>query len=102
MKLIDLEPEWLSPHMFVFKSPVGQKDYVTCKNKPMDFMEQYNLIYDNPKYKGKPVVMSDNKYAWKFNGDNFETISVYPSIDNGASGNWHGYICNGELIGGLD
>lgn len=31
----------------------------------------------------------------------FETLSVTPSIDGSAGGNWHGYITNGEIVGGV-
>jgi len=103
MKLIDLEPEWISPHMFIFKSPVGAKDYLTCKSIPMTFMEQHNLVYvEGSKYKGKVVVFSEDNFPWIINGYDFNQLDVYPSIDCSASGNWHGFIINGELIGGLE
>jgi hypothetical protein len=31
----------------------------------------------------------------------FETISVTPSLDGSAGGNWHGHITNGEIVGGV-
>lgn len=31
----------------------------------------------------------------------FETISVTPSLDGSAGGNWHGYVTDGEIKGGI-
>lgn len=31
----------------------------------------------------------------------FETMTVTPSIDGSAGGNWHGFITNGEIVGGI-
>ena len=31
----------------------------------------------------------------------FETMTVTPSLDGSAAGNWHGFITNGEIVGGI-
>lgn len=31
----------------------------------------------------------------------FDTLTVTPSLDGSAGGNWHGFITNGEIVGGL-
>lgn len=31
----------------------------------------------------------------------FETLTVTPSLDGSPGGNWHGFITNGEIVGGL-
>ena len=98
MKLTDLEPEWLSPDVFIFRSPTGRGDLLTCKRVAMPQREQYALIYDkNPQYKGRPVVLTVPDFAWKFEGNDFTTMTVTPSIDASASGNWHGFITDGEV-----
>lgn len=98
MKLIDLEPAWLAPDVFIFKNPTGGDDWLTCKRVPMLQKEQYSLIYDkNPQYVGKTVVMTVPEMAWKFEGNDFNTMTVIPSIDASQSGNWHGFITNGEI-----
>ena len=99
MKLIDLEPAWLTSDMFVFKSPSGKGDLLTCKRIPMTRREQYNAVYFNDSVLiGKPVVMTVPEMAWKFDGDDFAIMTVTPSIDASASGNWHGFITNGEIV----
>jgi len=98
MKLLDLEPEWLTPDMFVFKSPSGKGYLITCKRVPMSFKEQYDVIYaPGSKFIGKPVVQTKPDFAWKFEGNDFNNLTIYPSIDASASGNWHGFITNGEI-----
>jgi hypothetical protein len=64
----------------------------------MDHTEQYKLIYEkNPQYKGRVVVMTKEEVAWRFEGNDFATLTVTPSIDASNSGNWHGFITNGEI-----
>jgi hypothetical protein len=31
----------------------------------------------------------------------FATLTVTPSLDGSAGGNWHGHITNGQIVGGL-
>lgn len=98
MKLTDLEPQWLSPDMFIFRNPTGGKDWLTCKRVPMTTREQYELIYKQyPKYLGQVVVTTVPEIAWAFEGNDFNTLTVRPSIDASASGNWHGFLTNGEI-----
>lgn len=96
MKLTDLSPCWLSPDVFMFKSPSGAGDWLTCKRVTMSFADQMKLIYeDHPDLKGQSVVHTVPDMAWKFDGNDFETMTVTPSLDCSASGNWHGFITNG-------
>lgn len=102
MRLIELEPAWLSEDVFIFRSPTGNKDLLTCKRIRMSRKDQYRLIYnDNIKYLGLPVVMTDPEVAWRFIRNDFNTLTVSPSIDASASGNWHGFIKNGMIVGGI-
>ena len=104
MKLTDLEPRWLTPDVFIFRNPTGGKDWLTCKRVAMSQKDQMRLVwgdYTDPSTKtewvGKPVVLTNPDMAWKFAGNDFETLTVTPSIDASASGNWHGFITNGEI-----
>jgi len=99
MKLTDLEPAWLTPDLFIFRKPTGGNNWLTCKRVVMSRHEQYELIYEkNPQYVGKTVVTSVPEVAWKFEGNDFNTLTVTPSIDASSSGNWHGFITNGEVV----
>ncbi|MDB5822146.1 MAG: hypothetical protein JWR21_850 [Herminiimonas sp.] len=96
MKLTDLSPRWLSKDVLMFRSPTGKGDWLTCKRVEMSFQDQSKLIYeDNPDLKGQCVVTTVAHMAWTFNGDDLDTMTITPSIDASASGNWHGFITNG-------
>jgi hypothetical protein len=98
MKLADLEPRWLSPDVFIFKNPTGGTDLLTCKRRAIPREEQYALIYrDNPQYVGQTVVMTQDNMVWQIDGDDFATMTVHPSIDHSPSGNWHGFVRNGQI-----
>jgi hypothetical protein len=98
MKLTDLDPAWLTPDVFIFRSPTGHGNWITCKRVPMTRMEQQDLIYgEGSPYIGQPVVATVPEMAWSFEGNDFATMTVMPSIDASASGNWHGFITNGEI-----
>jgi hypothetical protein len=104
MKLTDLEPEWLTPDVFIFKNPTGGKSWLTCKRVEMTLKEQYQLVYGDwddeetkTKWCGKRVVFCDLNAAWNFIGNDFSTLTVTSSIDASRSGDWHGFITNGEI-----
>ena len=98
MRLTDLDPHWLSPDVFVFRSPSGHGDWITCKRVPLEREKQYELIYrDNPQFVGQTVVMTQDAMVWSFAGNDFATLTVSPSIDHSPSGNWHGFVRNGEI-----
>lgn len=98
MKLTELQPRWLSPDVFLFKNPTGGKDWLTCKRVVMTQREQMALVYEqHPDLKGQCIVLTVPGMAWTFEGNDFETMTVHPSIDASASGNWHGWIKNGEV-----
>lgn len=42
-------------------------------------------------------VPSKTDFAWGRTGDDFETLSITPSIDASAAKHWHGFITNGEI-----
>ena len=98
MRLTELEPRWIHPNLFIFKCPHCQKDLLTCKNVVMSSRDQHDLF---EKTFGEDwnmlIVPCKESMAWTFSGDNFETLSVTPSIDASASGHWHGTITNGEM-----
>jgi len=98
MKLTDLEPRWLTPDLFIFRNPTGGRDWLSCKRAPID-RPQYKFFYEKcPDLIGQPIVGTVSEFCWNFepNGD-FATLTVTPSIDASSSGNWHGFITNGEI-----
>jgi hypothetical protein len=99
MKLTDLDPQWITPDLFMFRSPTGHGNWLTCKRIVMTGREQMDVLW--PKdgcRKGWPIVPTVPEMAWKFEGNDFETMTVTPSIDASASGNWHGFITAGAIV----
>lgn len=43
------------------------------------------------------VVMCARGIAWQRSGDNFDNLTLTPSIDASRSGHWHGFVTNGEI-----
>lgn len=130
MRLLDLDPCWLSYEGrrvgFVFRCPLPNRrdHWQTC------FVERFFLFkgrdgtYDRAgdsagtpdsqcgiveascpeasrNWQGCNVIHQWN-VAGGIENANFETISVTPSIDGSAGGNWHGFVTNGQIVGGLE
>lgn len=98
MKLTDLSPRWLTPDTFIFKNPTGGSDWLSCTRVGLTHSEQQKLFYkDNPDLKRTCIVGTTPGYAWAFKGNDFATLTVTPSIDASRSGNWHGFVTNGNI-----
>lgn len=98
MRLVELNPKWITPNVFVFDCPHCQQILLSCKNVVISEREQYEHF---EKALGEDwhmiVVPCRNEFAWAFSGDSFETMSITPSLDASASGHWHGLITNGQV-----
>ena len=111
MKLTDLSPRWIERDgekvLFIFKSPTDPtgKRWLSCKRVTMDVLDQHELILaacpDMNERDVAGVAPSREGFAWTINGDDFATMTVTPSIDASPSGDWHGFITNGEIVGGI-
>lgn len=99
MRLIDLEPRWIHPNLFIFKCPHCREVLLSCKNIAMSFDDEQN-IFDKAFGDDWPMLIVPCKpeTAWTFNGQDFATLSVMPSLNANASGHWHGFISNGEAL----
>jgi hypothetical protein len=102
MKLTDLEPRWLlnegEKRWFIFRSPSGTGDWLTCRNFKFESGEDTRKIYETcPELRGQPIVGCNKDFAWKITGNDFSDLTCHPSIDASASGNWHGFIIKGQI-----
>ena len=104
MRLTELHPQWLSPDVFIFRNPTGGTHWLTCKRVPMRIRDQRRLVYGDymdsatkTEWFERIVVMTNPDSAWRFEGNDFETLTVTPSINASASGDWHGFITAGEI-----
>lgn len=117
MRLIDLDPRWLVKDGqrvgFIFMSPTqGDAMWMACFENPPGRREQWALFgaafprdYRNSKGYDLMVQGMAPTSHWQIAGGieaaSFETMTVTPSLDGSAAGNWHGFITNGEIVGGI-
>lgn len=119
MTLIDLEPQWMEHEGrrigFVFLSPVqtvrsdgtrrNPPHRLTCMVAPTPMGIQREVaerMFGDNDY---CVVPCNPACGWAVAGGidaaSFDTLSATPSIDGSASGDWHGHITNGQIVGGI-
>ena len=108
-RLVELSPIWLERNGqrigFTFLCPCCKKDRLTCFLDSPPFKEQVAIMHaafhTTPEDEHDwPINWVPSKAGVKWsmsNLDNFDTMTVQPSIDASASGNWHGFIKNGEI-----
>lgn len=106
MKLIDLEPRWVHPNVFVFLCPHCKSILLSCKNIEMSATAQRQLFEKEfgEDWNNKVIACRGNQ-AWTISGTipadpkaAFPTdLTVTPSLDASAAGHWHGFITNGEI-----
>jgi len=109
MRLLDLDPRWLLKDGqrvgFIFRNPVKKERgwWASCffKPTPEDVQEQ---LLDAALGEDTPYQMCNPTAGWKPSVEpplaDFENLSVTPSLDGGP-GWWHGFITNGEIVGGI-
>lgn len=120
MRLVDLDPRWLMKDGkrvgFVFISPVQRVRHdgtynptpsrLTCfavsfNQEDQEKIQQECLGEDLAKF----TLYCREMYEWQITGGietaTFETMTVTPSLDASGAGLWHGFITNGEIVGGI-
>jgi len=110
MKLSDLNPHWTGMQWFDetqrvyigvrFDCPHCHEKQKQSENWPVQRLAVFFTppIGDLDKNLGEPskaVYLAAPK--WERVGEEFETISLRPSIDTEWAGHWHGFIENGEI-----
>lgn len=97
MKLLELEPKWLTPNLFVFRCPHCRHDWLTCKNVVISTQDQFDIFEKEFGDSWNAIVVgADPPCCWSIQGS-FENLTVTPSLDASKSGHWHGYITGGEI-----
>lgn len=99
MKLTNLDPVWLTEDLFIFRNPTGGADWLSCARVSLTRRKQMKIFQNYNHIRGTAITIVGIKdgYAWEFKGNDFATLTVTPSIDASASGNWHGHITNGAI-----
>ena len=124
MRLIELDPRWLLNDAgerigFSFRSPTRSDYRQTCFVAPTPRRTQFEAFWrelglqnasedERDRAVTRPNTFQPCKpeAKWEIAGGiaaaSFDTLSVTPSLDGSAAGNWHGHITNGEIVGGLN
>jgi len=117
VRLVDLDPRWVMKDgkriSFVFKSPtLGEGMWIVMSESRPDLRDLWPAVHDAfPEgpfqadgYRRCFQTMNP-KQMWQIvgclDGASFETMTITPSIDGSAAGNWHGFITNCEIVGGI-
>lgn len=110
MLLTDLEPQWLLKDGvrvgFIFKSPANPKFWQSCFLEPGQRRDQWALFAAVVGRENCHQVQGCKPTArWSITPPiaeaDFASLSVTPSLDGSPGGLWHGFITNGEIVGGL-
>lgn len=118
MKLTELDPQWLERDGkrvgVMFLCPHCRKRYLTVFWVGMriwgEWLEGPKLYAGQMGYirealdriiaaggRERAVVPCEENYAWAREGDDFNTLTITPSLDVSRSGDWHGHITEGEI-----
>lgn len=110
MRLLELDPKWILRDGrrvgFVFRNPVRRDRgwWASCffAPTPHDLQEELldAALPDATLYQGCNPTAGWSVVNGTPETASFETISITPSLDGGPNF-WHGYITNGEIVGGL-
>lgn len=124
MRLLDLNPRWLEhegkkvaimllcPHckktwLSCFFVKAGDLPMIQGRGEEWDGSRQERWLFrealrelgdPNPDNAAWEVVGCNPSQAWQRDSDDFETMTVKPSLDASASGHWHGHIKKGMIV----
>lgn len=107
MRLVDLDPQWILHDGkrigFTFVSPTDTSFRQSCFLASPSNRKQWELFADHGD--GLEVQGCTPGTHWIIDGGidsaTFETMTVTPSIDGSPGGLWHGFVTNGEIVGGM-
>ncbi len=97
MRLTELSPEWIGDKKgIMFLCPCCRKTELTCYFEPTPMKSQMITAAKMRPNNHGDIVPVNPASAWVRQGDDFDTLSITPSVDASKSGHWHGFITNGE------
>lgn len=100
MRLVDLDPRW-------YENMAGMRLGITfacphCASSGQRLAIAVHLDgTDMDPDPVNPQQWAAGEHVWAVaGGDGFENLSLTPSVD-ASPGHWHGFITNGEIVGGI-
>lgn len=113
MRLVDLHPRWVADH----GAPEGAIqgvgfDCPCCVGTPR--ATRLAIFFSPPLTPGPPADVSPESFVrrneadhlsdhhvgellWARTGEDFETLTLAPSINCAKWGHWHGFVTNGDV-----
>lgn len=113
MRLTDLDPKWVFKDGrkigFTFVCPTTPDNPMnrqSCLFEKIPRKEQWDLLDEHEPVNAEKgthgwVQGCNPDASWTWNGKDFDALTVTPSIDGSKGGNWHGFITDGAIVGGL-
>lgn len=99
MRLSELDPRWAIDADIVlggaskhFENRHGMAISFDC---PHCRETRLAVWFANPIDGGPPT--DDASHLWQRSGDDFDSLTLTPSVDASAHGHWHGFITNGAI-----
>ncbi len=95
MRLTDLEPKWTATEYYeppLAWNRTGMGISFLC---PHCRDQRLAVMFSNPIDGLAPA--KSVKKLWSRVGNDFDRLTIHPSIDASKEGHWHGSITNGEV-----
>jgi hypothetical protein len=106
MRLVDLDPRWVGAggegitdrdgHPVPERHGVGVSFECPCGLDVGCDRTRVYLAFSNPLDGGAPVI-NQGQPTWDREGDDFESLTLRPSIARVGGCAWHGFLTSGEL-----
>jgi hypothetical protein len=95
VRFADLNPQWITPDVVVFRCSACKDGWLSLKTVPMSIRDQFALFSEKFSGNGGNVHPCEANVCWTITDRAFETFTAMPSLN--VSGHWHKTITNGEF-----
>ena len=100
MRLTELHPRWVGAggeHVTRDGQPVPERHGVAVSfDCPCGCDTRCVIEFNNPLDGQGPH--DNSRDLWDRTGDNFDTLTLTPSIQRMSGCRWHGFVTNGEVV----
>ncbi len=102
MRLLDLDPRWVGINTivvnrlrigFTFLCPHCRTERLFVQFRPAIDPDGHMATISPPWNADYPI--------WSREGETFEKLTISPSVDASNVKHWHGFITNGQIVGGI-
>lgn len=102
MRLNELNPRYIMRGEekvgFLFLCPHCKVTTIFCTIVGLSSKQQMTLMHEQFPNNHGDVILAKSGLAWAADSQDFNSMSVTPSIDSSAAGHWHGFITKGQIV----